>query len=834
MAQYNPPDPLNFSFERIYVVPAGDSITFRLYNSWESDWSIPWKFVIGEGDSHEFVPDTSRIIITLSEGIFESVYNFIPDSSGIIVSLSEGLFSETNELHADRSTIKIGSKQGELEFLLELHPDKSSVNVTLSEGLLEDAAGFHADRSTIKIRTKQAELELYIDFVPVDSKVKIDAHRGEFTVLPNMVPSSSCIKVDLSAVLMRGTEPQHLPSAIGTGKNPIIWRTSPKRIDQHHVSSWNRGKLIDAKIVTPYSDGTVIDRSNHVVWRVQVPIDSTIHTSHSVFDTRDRCFNYPYISTMLKADSSINTTYDALIELNASLSIAYKEPGAMDRYMHTSYLSEAQALDRTSSIPYKEPGASDRHFHIPYGPAGTKDECSRDYQPPAGNELLFDFNIPISQVDDGDDINVYFEALNNPFICLPRYHRKTGNRDTFSGPIEMPSVYYPIPKLVYYMYNTVLVKELTTNHPIEVLAVSITTDRSSWLYQFNVTIASKDCLQLLKPSNGVFATIVINLNGWEFYCTVEGWSENRRFGGDSWTITGRSHSLMFGSPVSPKINWTEPVGMQGEQLVNNIVTGKSLPDAWPPQLGSWSVNWDDYYTTGKVQTGFTPNTQWYIPGGTVQYPDNNEIEVIKDIVGGIGAFIQTEPSSNQFTVKPIYAHMPWNWTLDNASISYKALIDDQFIEVSRNFVQNPYYQGVHVIGESLGGNNDGSAGTPGGAVFTDVRYISCGSSTAKYAPMITNKYVTSTKVALELGRMTIGASGDWVHHTIRLATLCPPGTPNMGLFKVGDMIAVMESSLTWQGQITGLTVNASNTSGGAFAIEQVLNVEEYVGGLPSC
>ena len=82
--------------------------------------------------------------------------------------------------------------------------------------------------------------------------------------------------------------------------------------------------------------------------------------------------------------------------------------------------------------------------------------------------------------------------------------------------------------------------------------------------------------------------------------------------------------------------------------------------------------------------------------------------------------------------------------------------------------------------------------------------------------------------------MTIGASGDWVQHAIKLATLCPPGTTNMGLFKVGDMITVMESSQGWQGQVTGLTINAAKASGNGFTVEQTLNVEEYVGGTPSC
>jgi hypothetical protein len=94
--------------------------------------------------------------------------------------------------------------------------------------------------------------------------------------------------------------------------------------------------------------------------------------------------------------------------------------------------------------------------------------------------------------------------------------------------------------------------------------------------------------------------------------------------------------------------------------------------------------------------------------------------------------------------------------------------------------------------------------------------------------MITNPYVTSSKVGLEIGRMQLAQTGEWVKHTLRIGALCPEGGTSFGLFKTGDMISVIERGTPWFGQVTGVNIIAAN-AGAGFAVEQVIEVEQYRG-----
>ena len=132
------------------------------------------------------------------------------------------------------------------------------------------------------------------------------------------------------------------------------------------------------------------------------------------------------------------------------------------------------------------------------------------------------------------------------------------------------------------------------------------------------------------------------------------------------------------------------------------------------------------------------------------------------------------------------------------------------------------------MGEAVGGSNSGTGSDASNtAIFADVcRDGWCGGG-ATYAPMETHPLITSTKAALEKGRMILGNTGEWVDHTLRLNVLCP-GSDSSGLFLPGDMITVLERGTPWYGQVTGTSVTAS-MSGSAFTISQQIEVEEYIG-----
>jgi hypothetical protein len=510
-------------------------------------------------------------------------------------------------------------------------------------------------------------------------------------------------------------------------------------------------------------------------------------------------------------------------------------------------------LDWHFTTPWNAPDANDAKKCNPWGPFSYYLLCYVDgkyFPPQACTNIEFEFPNKYELVP-GICEDIVFHLNNYATKADPRCpwdHVHSGVRDKYNNPLEPPppiippDYTFPQPKGSYYIMNTVTVHELTAWTPIEVLSVSIVTDQDSWLWQFQITVATTECLDIVMPQDDVLKSVVVTINGYSWVCTVEAWNESRVFGKDAWTIIGRSPSLMFGDPISERKSYTETQAKQGGQLVNDIALNKVVPDTFPPALTNWEVNWAAYGNSStpgfaKNVTGFDPFSSWYVPTNTLTYTNKTEIDVMKFLVEGIGAYIQTEPDcrddGTKFYIHPKYPQHPWNWDDSNSDISWRPLIDSQFMEIGRSNIVKPSYQAVYVLGEAKGGSNDGTGDGDGTAVMAQVHYEGCSptSSTTIYAPMVTHALVTSTKAGRELGRLSICDTGSWKQHSVRLNVLCPGNDPSSGLFNVGDMITVMERGVQWYGQVTGISINAS-VSDGLVGVQQVLSIIEYVGGKP--
>ena len=528
-----------------------------------------------------------------------------------------------------------------------------------------------------------------------------------------------------------------------------------------------------------------------------------------------------------------------LINTDHILSIDWIQPAPND--VHKNLIAtEGILTDLHMSVNYNEPGSKDRMHSVPWGPYSYYiNHCGGNdyYEPPLPCSVSFSFPNKY-ELNPGicKDITFTISGYNSPVNCKYK-HWQTGSRDINPGLVVGNRLQYPTSREVYYMLNQVLVKEIITNKPIEVMSVTATTDRDSWLWQFQVTVASRDCLEAIMPVDGVYVTIEININGYSWLCTVESWSEDRQFSGDTWTVNGRSPSIIFGNPISQKKSDTITSGWNGQQLFDNVVTSKVAPSNWPASISDWTSDWTQYQIsntsedfekyTATVQTGFNPLTDWFIPPSTLSYTEKTEIEVLQDISGAIGAYIYTEPNSTVLTVRPMYAQQPWNWTYDNDQISWKPIIEDMCEAIGKTSKLYPYYERIHVAGEAISSNADtGGTGPDPSSQATFVNVFKTGYPNGDLAPMVTHPLITTSKAGLEKGRMVIGKVGEWYEHTLRLNVLCPEPSP-MGLFIPGDMISVLERTVPWHGQVTGVSVVAASTAGG-IVVNQIITAEQYV------
>ncbi len=658
-----------------------------------------------------------------------------------------------------------------------------------------------------------------------NAEINIEFQLSQLRILPDIIIENNEIFIDVAESIVRSTGEEHLPYGISSSNGTGAYSDGCVS-DVHKSLVFKIGTKIDNRIAESSNKAEHPDSSTKIVWG-QIPIkDNSISVSCNEFPMFADHSTKSSWSVFGYADDFSTINYGSNLEnIDDSFKTVYKAPYSNDVFKGTVWESSSSPLNVDFYTPHNAPKSNDVDKGIEWGPFNYYTLCEGKYVAP---KCICRFKFP-SKYDLVPDIceGIRFEL--NEYSSDPRCmydHWHTGIRDNGNGIIIGPKLKYPAPKEVYYMLNSVLVEEVVTSTPIEVLHVDAKIDRNSWLWSFSITVADKCYLDLLKTIDGVMGHVKINMNGYVWYCTVEGWSENRSFGTQAWTIIGRSPAMMFGSPISQKSNGVIATNKQGQTIFEEIVEARQLPQYWPEQFNLWTADFLDYTVTGKVVTGFRPYQNWLIPENTVSYSEKTEIEILKDLAASIGAYIQADPEDNVLKVKPLYAHQPWNWTVGNADIAWKTMNESELIEVARTNELKPYYQAVHVIGESVGASNDGSsADGTNTAIFTDVRRDEWNAATASYAPMITDQYVTSTKVALEIGRMVVAQTGEWIKHTLRIGTLCTNGT---GLFETGDMISVIERGTPWYGQVTGVSVVAAN-AGAGFAIEQTIEVEEYLG-----
>lgn len=665
-----------------------------------------------------------------------------------------------------------------------------------------------------------------------NAEIALEFEESILEIVWIIASDSTEIPLDFEEGLMRGTEAHHLPTNLSPDGRGYSWDLSIIT-DEHGCFSFEEGQDIYNHLCASFSEFSLPNLSSCCFWGIYPIKDNHVCSLYSDFFVTDNVTCGGWLLQMTYLDESIAHPWGNFrVHADYETDVVWNAPDPNDVKKCKGWdLFELE--NRQVYTVWNAPSPWDVGKCNAWGPFSYYLLCTDDlYAPPKACEPVY-FNFPnkynlIGNVCSGItfQLNNYTSEPMDPRCSWDHIH--SGIRDRYLV-VEFPDTTFPAPKKVYYMLNSVLVKKLLTNQPIEVLHIDATIDRNSWLWQFNVTVASRDCLEVIMPVNGVFSNIEICINGYTWICTVEGWRENRKFGADSWTITGRSPSLMFAAPVASKKSDTEEISLQGQTIFEQLVTGVTVPPNWPPQLSSWTADFSAYSNTC---TGFAPHSSWYVPGGTLSYSNKTDIEVLQSISGAIGAYIQTEANCTgancKLYVKPIYPHMPWDWDDSNANIEWKPVIEDQCTEIARTSVLQPYYQAVHVMGESVGGSNDGTG--PDGtntAIFVDVcRDGWCGGGTATYAPMITNPMVTSSKAGLEKGRMALGKTGEWLEHTLRFGVLCP-GSGFSGLFLPGDMITVLERGYPWYGQVKSTTISAMMTNK-TFTVSQQINVEEFI------
>jgi hypothetical protein len=702
---------------------------------------------------------------------------------------------------------------------------------------LETIVPIYWVQESVEIVSANVVLESIIENELVDPLIGITASdlfleslidSSELQILPDIINHSIILETFLTKSDIGGNRVTDLPTNLHNGVSVVYG--DKVSVDVHYLTLWSTFYKVDVQFPVFAKDFLYVDCFLNIVWGTFYKPDINLEVKYNDAVNNIDISLKSMWGSFYWVDKFHNVKYSGNKGKDNSLSICYGGSKPNDKIVSSSW-DKSIGVDKIHAGAWSGPVPNDIDYTINYGPRALYKFCFEVYQPPpshVGVNFVFPPRNAVFDGTWGNSIHFIMDSYSSDPRCEYK-HMYTGVRDTPSPPGEEVEPIIPFKlKQVYYMFNTVLVKEIPSNAPIEVFGVGMVIDRDSWLWQLSMDIGDKKYLDLIKPVAGGFRMVEVNVNGWKWIFTIEGWQTGNAFGSGRWNVSGRSPSLILGDPICVQKSYVH-TGL--------VSTGSSIiQDILDAGGSGYSISYDAYnLTEDSTQSGFDPGTgDWSIPANAFSYSNQTDIQAIQTLVDSIGGYVQTEANFYNYTsvggsdnrklnILPKYSWQPWKWNSDIPQINYKTLDKSITWETSSTYRKNPDYFGVYMIGGS-----EKSGNTNGKGIFCNIYREGYGPSSL-HAPIITGPLFTTEMIAQEKGRMILGDSGMWMDRTVSVFSLFPEGTPP-GLFKVGDIVRVTENAVTsYRGIVTSVSINAQVSNGAAFEVSQTLGISEYIG-----
>jgi hypothetical protein len=380
----------------------------------------------------------------------------------------------------------------------------------------------------------------------------------------------------------------------------------------------------------------------------------------------------------------------------------------------------------------------------------------------------------------------------------PGYPYRSGYTIPFGGDPDPPpgsTIIIP-PAEVYFMIPALSIVRTSDAADLNAIDASVKLDMSSYAWTLDATIPYSS-LPLVNPSTrSEPEAITVTINGYAWSFIVEGFTDNRKFGGTGCKIRGRSPSALLGAPYAPLATFTNTLAKDASQLAADLMpTG-------------WSITWS--------------TQDWLVPANLFTFADLAPIDALAQLVNAVGGSILPDASAQELIVQPLYPTSPWHW--DTATpyadvpASFVATLSGQW---EGNFKTD--YDGIIVSGQNSG-------------VIGKVKRA--GTSGDVQLPPVTDALLCVIAANVERGRIELAKAGKQKTESVRALLLPPGGSGNPGVFPVGSLIQVTESDIststgtltgpTWRGQVMSVQIDAAKGArDAALSVRQTLTVERH-------
>jgi hypothetical protein len=385
-------------------------------------------------------------------------------------------------------------------------------------------------------------------------------------------------------------------------------------------------------------------------------------------------------------------------------------------------------------------------------------------------------------------VNPYEPSYDLNFLC----------KCTFPSPLSVLLNFgkHPCPgggdviadRKVYFIVNTLSLKRVADNTPIELISASVGIDNASWCWSFSGSVPYTE-FENIEPTASGPVEVELEINGITWRLLVEKYNSKELFTKTDISISGRSVTAWLENPYAPARSFVQETSLTSRQLAEAELTRAGL-------VTGFTLDWQLIDALG-----------WQMPANTWSYADMTPVQVIQAIAQGAGGYVNSHRSSKQLIVLPEYPLPYWEWA--GATVD-KTLPESLIKARSLSWEEKPQYNGVYVSGENTG-------------VTAFVRRTGTDGSTQ--AQMFVSPMISHQLAARQKGIAILSAGGKQSRVSLDL-----PMEPTLGLVTPGMLVQVQKDvSNNWRGLVRSTQVQAAWSDG--LTITQSIELERHYGGL---
>jgi hypothetical protein len=375
----------------------------------------------------------------------------------------------------------------------------------------------------------------------------------------------------------------------------------------------------------------------------------------------------------------------------------------------------------------------------------------------------------------------------------PGYPFRSGYTIPFGGEPDLPpgsTIVIPSAD-AYFMIPSLSILRDSDGADLFAIDASLKLDATSYAWTLDATIPLAK-LALVNPmTNDDPVSVTVNINGYDWRFIIEGFTDNRKFGGTGCKIRGRSLSALLGAPYAPKTTLTSNLTQNASQLADGL-----MPTGW---TCTWSTQ------------------DWLVPAGMFTYADLAPIDALAQLANAVGAIIVPDPMDQILTVQPMYPTSPWAW---DSATPYADIPSSFIVQLDGQWAGNfkTSYNGVYVSGQN--------SGVVGLVKLT-------GSAGDLLLPTVTDGLLCVQAANVERGRIELAKASKQKSETFRTLLLPPGGSGNPGVFPITSLLKITEptewASSFWLGMATSIQIDAvkSAAANSAQSVRQTIEIDRH-------